>query len=65
MNIKEIKNGTLHIEVKGCIVNIKENLYDEHNRECTCVSIIPDDYRVNEPIWELKGHAYNRVIQIK
>jgi len=63
MKMTEMKNGTIHLEVKGCVVNIKENLYDEHNRECTVVSIIPDNYMPDEKIWLLKGHAHNRIIQ--
>ena len=65
MNVTELKNGTIHLEVKGCVVNIKENLYDEHNRPCTAVSIIPQDYMPGEKKWIIKGHAHNRVIQIE
>ena len=63
MKITERKNGMIHIEVKGCVVNIKENLYDEYKRECTCVSILPSNYMPDEKIWILKGHAHNRIIQ--
>jgi len=63
MNINKLKNGILHIEAEGCIVNIQEGLFDE-KKKCTSISIIPDeDYYQDEKIWKLKGHAYNRVIQ--
>ena len=66
MESLEVKNGLLHIRAEGCIINIKEGLFDVNNRRCTSISIIPDNIEhEDEPIWELKGHAYNRVIQIK
>lgn len=63
MKATTMKNGTLHIEAEGCVVNIKEGLYDEHNKKCTCVTILPDSCYQDEPIWKLKGHAHNRIIQ--
>ena len=63
MKITKLPNGVQHIEVKGCIVNIQEDLFDGDGRKVTAVSIIPDDRYVGEPIWKLKGNAHNNVVQ--
>jgi len=63
MKITKLDNGTQHIEAEGCIVNIQEGLTDYKGRKATVVSIIPDGRYAGENIWELKGHAVNRVIQ--
>lgn len=48
-----------HIEIEGCIVNIRENLHDLKSREVTSIEIVPDDG------WELDGTSNNRVIKIR
>ena len=63
MNITKLPNGTQHIEAEGCIVNIKENLYDRDGKKVTAVSIIPDAGYTGEKIWKLKGFAHNIVTQ--
>ena len=53
-----------HIEVKGCVVNIRTGLIDMRGREVTSVEIIPDhDY---EGFWKVIPHVHNvRVIKLK
>ena len=53
-----------HIEIEGCIVNIREGIMDEKGRMVTTVQIIPDRY-AGEPSWKLRGAAINRVVQLK
>lgn len=53
-----------HIEVEGCIVNIRTGLYDRFGRKVTSIQIIPDKY-AGEPRWKLYGYANNRVVQLK
>ena len=46
-----------HIEVRGCIVNIREELFNLEGKEVTSIEILPDQG------WELDGHISNRVIK--
>lgn len=57
-------NGLTHIEAKGCIVNIREDLHDRLGRSVTSIEVIPDDY-AGEPRWKRSGPANTRVIQLK
>jgi len=53
-----------HIEVEGCIVNIREGLHDTFGRKVTSIEIIPDDHYAGEPKWFVKPAVRNiRVIQ--
>lgn len=53
-----------HIEAKGCIVNIRENLSDDKGRSVTSIEIIPDDRYSGERKWIVKPKVHNiRVIQ--
>ena len=45
-----------HIEVRGCIVNIRERPLNLEGQEVTSVEIIPDEN------WELDGCVNSRVI---
>ena len=54
----------LHIEAKGCIVNIRENLTDMKGRNITHIEILVDKYAGERP-WKLIGSCNNRVIQLK
>jgi len=45
-----------HIEVRGCIVNIREGLFNLEGEEVTSVEIIPDED------WKLDGCVNSRVI---
>ena len=63
MNIVKLKNGTQHIEAEGCIVNIQEGLVDYRGRKVTAITILPNNMYADKKIWELKGYAYNRVIE--
>jgi len=66
MESKKVKDGLLHVRAEGCVINIKEGLFDEGKRKCTSVTIIPDNTEYEDgPAWELKGQAYNRIIKIK
>ena len=54
-----------HIEVEGCIVNIRTNLEDVYGRKVTSIEILPDNHYAGEKIWRLRGSINNRVIQLK
>lgn len=54
-----------HIEVKGCIVNIREGLTDSKGREVTSIEILPDDHYAGEKVWRLRGCINNRVVKLK
>ena len=55
-----------HIEVEGCIINIREGLHDFKGRKVTSIEILPDDHFAGEPKWKLILGKYNqRVIQLK
>lgn len=54
-----------HIEVEGCIVNIRTGLQDRLGRRITSVEILPDDHFSGENIWRLRGSYNNRVVQLK
>jgi hypothetical protein len=53
-----------HIEVEGCIVNIREGLSDRKGRKVTSIEILPDDNYTGERIWRLRGCVNNRVVQL-
>ena len=65
MKSTKLKNGVLHIECEGCMVNIKEGLFDSEGRKVTTVSIIPDNQIPDLPVWHLLGQAHNRLVQYK
>ena len=46
-----------HIEVRGCIVNIREGLLNLEGKEVTSVEVISDED------WELDGCVNSRVIK--
>lgn len=54
-----------HIEVEGCIENIRTGLKDSLNRKVTSIEILPDDHYAGENIWRLRGCINNRVVQLK
>ena len=54
-----------HIEVEGCIVNIRTGLHDRFGNKVTSVEILPDDHYSGERIWRLRGCINNRVVQLK
>jgi hypothetical protein len=53
-----------HIEVDGCVVNIRTGLEDCHGRKVTSIEILPDDHYAGERIWRLRGCINNRVVQL-
>ena len=53
----KIKMKKKHIEVRGCVVNIREELFNLEGKEVTSIEILPDQG------WELDGHISNRVIK--
>lgn len=55
-----------HIEVEGCIVNIREGLTDRFGRRVTSVEVIPDlfDSRTGR-FWKRLGMAHVRVVELK
>ena len=64
--IKYLKEqNCLHIEANGCIINIRQYLYDIKERSVTSVEIIPDDHHIGEKIWKLYGTRNNRIVQLK
>ena len=46
-----------HIEVRGCIINIREGLLNSEGQEVTSIEILSDEG------WELLGCVNNRVIK--
>ena len=54
-----------HIEVKGCIVNIRGGLQDSKGRKVISIEILPDDHYKGEYKWKLYGSVNNRVVQLK
>lgn len=54
-----------HIEVEGCIVNIRTGLTDFKGRKVTSIEILADDHYSGEKIWRLRGCVNNRIIQLK
>ena len=54
-----------HIEIEGCIVNIRTGLRDMKGRKVTSVSISPDDHYAGERKWKLYGTYNNRIVQLK
>ena len=55
-----------HIEVEGCIINIREGLHDLKGRKVTSIEILPDDHYKGEPKWKLITGKHNqRVVQLK
>jgi hypothetical protein len=61
---KLVDRKGLHIEAEGCIVNIREGLYDLKGRRVTSIEVLPDSYS-NMRKWKLIGSHNNRVIQLK
>lgn len=59
------RDGWLHIEVDGGIINIKEKLSDRRGRSVTAIEIIPDDRFSGEPVWRLSGRRNSRLVQLK
>ena len=54
-----------HVEVEGCIVNIRTNLRDRLGRKVTSIEILADDHYVGEQVWKLYGSINNKVVQLK
>jgi len=55
-----------HLELDGCIINIRQGLYDTRGRRVTSIEIIPDDRYAGERIWKVYPPVHNiRVIQLK
>jgi len=54
-----------HIEARGCVVNIREELHDSKGREVTAIEILPDDHYNGELKWKLLGCVNNRVVKLK
>jgi hypothetical protein len=65
--MKELENymKLKHIEVEGCIINIRTNLIDRLGRKVTSIEILPDDHFSGERVWRLFGSVNNRVVQLK
>jgi len=53
-------NETLHVETRGCIVNIRVGLHNTEGQEVTHIEILADKYAGEE--WALEGSVNNRVI---
>lgn len=60
--VSDKERRIIHIEVRGCIVNIQQHLHDGAGQEVTHVSILPDDRCHGEHKWVLDGCAGNRLI---
>ena len=51
------KNGVEHLERSGCIINIREGLFNLVGKKVTSIEIIPDSG------WSLDGSPNIRVIE--
>jgi hypothetical protein len=38
------RDDYIHIETKGCLINVYPCLRKSDGRECTAIEVIPDDY---------------------
>lgn len=54
-----------HIEVEGCVVNIRTGLHDRLGRKVTSVEILPDDHYSGENVWRLYGSVNNKIVELK
>ena len=54
-----------HIEVEGCIVNIREGLTDMKGRRVTSIQIIPDRMYDGEKWKYVPGKFNHRIIKLK
>lgn len=61
--VTRFKGKRLHIEAKGCIINIYEELHNAEGIEVTAIEIIPDNFAGEE--WHLDGTRSNRIIKGK
>ena len=64
MRCSKVREG-YHLEVDGCIVNIRQGLKDRLGRKVTSIEIKPDEHYSGEPKWKLLGTRNNRVVQLK
>jgi len=55
------RDNLSHIEIEGCIINIRTKLHDLKSREVTSIEILADE--MNN--WKLFGTVNNRVIKLK
>ncbi len=55
------KSTILHIEARGCLINVREHLHNSEGEEVTSVEVIPDNY--SEDRWTLDGSQTTRVIR--
>ena len=58
----KVANG-YHLEMEGCIVNVRQGLRDNKNRKVTSIEIIPDDRYAGEKKWIVDSCRNIRVIQ--
>jgi hypothetical protein len=65
MSVRKLESGGYHVEVRGCVLNIREGLHDRQGREVTAIEILPDDHYSGEPKWRLFGAINNRVVKLK
>jgi len=62
--VRHFKDEILHVEVPGCIVNIRPLLIDMNGRSVTSVEIIVDRCPNDDGSeWKLDGTANNRIIR--
>ena len=54
-----------HIEVEGCIINIRTKLHDRLGREVTSIQIIPDETYNGESWKFIPGKFNNRIVKLK
>jgi hypothetical protein len=71
MNIRKLYEGLpnykvangYHLEMEGCIVNVRQGLHDNEGRKVTQIEIIPDDRYAGEKKWIVDSYRNIRVIQ--
>ena len=51
-------DGIEHLERSGCIINIREGLFNQVGKKVTSITIVPD------PGWSLEGAYNSKVIEV-
>lgn len=64
--IQHYKADLLHIELPGCIVNVRAKLTNQEGREVTSIEILPDSECSGDThVWRLEGSINNRLVKIE
>ena len=65
MGTCEKREGYIHCEVQGAVINIREGLNNMAGQKVTAVEILPDDHYAGEKMWRVIPKIYNiRIVQM-